>query len=347
VQNGGLSSITPALLPGLALGAIGPEITGSDKFIKNPVTGAGISIPSFGVILQALQVNSDVNVLSSPHLLTTDNEQAEISVGENVPFQTSIVPGGQATSAFLPIIPQTQRQDVALKLTIKPHVNDSDMVRLEIKQEVSRILDKNFEGTGQPRTSKTTLETMVVVRDQQPVVLGGLMTDRVQLAESKVPVLGDLPLLGYFFRHRVKSTEKANLLVFLTPYVIKNQGDLRRIYEKKLRERREFIETFTAFKDRDFEANIDYRRKRGMIEEINKAVQQAEEDERMLREAEEAMKQTTFEGAVELPPPQEPDDNGDEVVPDVAPEPPGSTSPNPSPSPSPSPSPAPPKPPSP
>ena len=320
VQNGDLSSLllNPAALSGLAAGVIGPEIEGSDKFIK--INGAGVSIPAFGIVLQALQTTTDVNVLSSPHILTTDNEQAEISVGENVPFQSS--PGGaQAGAGFLPIIPQIQRQDVALKLSIKPHVNDSDMVRLEIKQEVSRITAENFNQTGSPKTSKSTLETMVVVRDQQPVVLGGLMTDRVALEEAKVPLLGDLPILGYFFRQRKRVTQKANLLIFLTPYVIKNQGDLRRIYEKKLRERREFIETYTAFKDREFEANIDYRRKRGLIEEINKAVMQAEEDDRLLREAEESLRSTEFRGPVQLPPNDpgnDPDGDGSVGEPDGA-----------------------------
>ena len=320
VQNGDLSSLllNPAALSGLAAGVIGPEIEGSDKFIK--INGAGVSIPAFGIVLQALQTTTDVNVLSSPHILTTDNEQAEISVGENVPFQSS--PGGaQAGAGFLPIIPQIQRQDVALKLSIKPHVNDSDMVRLEIKQEVSRITAENFNQTGSPKTSKSTLETMVVVRDQQPVVLGGLMTDRVALEEAKVPLLGDLPILGYFFRQRKRVTQKANLLIFLTPYVIKNQGDLRRIYEKKLRERREFIETYTAFKDREFEANIDYRRKRGLIEEINKAVMQAEEDDRLLREAEESLRSTEFRGPVQMPandPGNDPDGDGSVGEPDGA-----------------------------
>ncbi len=320
VQNGDLSSLllNPAALSGLAAGVIGPEIEGSDKFIK--INGAGVSIPAFGIVLQALQTTTDVNVLSSPHILTTDNEQAEISVGENVPFQSS--PGGaQAGAGFLPIIPQIQRQDVALKLTIKPHVNDSDMVRLEIKQEVSRITAENFNQTGSPKTSKSTLETMVVVRDQQPVVLGGLMTDRVALEEAKVPLLGDLPILGYFFRQRKRVTQKANLLIFLTPYVIKNQGDLRRIYEKKLRERREFIETYTAFKDREFEANIDYRRKRGLIEEINKAVMQAEEDDRLLREAEDSLRSTEFRGPVQMPandPGNDPDGDGSVGEPDGA-----------------------------
>ena len=263
--------INPLSLMGLAVGARGQTIDGSGRLL-----GLQADIPGFGVMFQALQNNSDVNILSSPHILTTDNEQAEITVGQNLPFQGSFMGGsfgaaagaaGASALSYLPAI-SVQRQDVVLKLKIKPHVNESDMVRLELEQEVSDIVSDNYNGLG-PATSKRTAKTMVVVRDQQTVVIGGLMGNRMQTSESKIPLLGDIPLLGYLFKYKTKSAQKTNLLIVLTPYVIRDQSDLRRIFQKKLEERREYIERYTSFTLHVLRKDIDYRHKRGLIMEIS------------------------------------------------------------------------------
>jgi general secretion pathway protein D len=289
VQHGGLGSLAvdPLSLMGLAVGARGALIEGSGE-----LTGLGADIPGFGVFFQALQTNGDVNVLSSPHLLTTDNEEAEISVGQNVPFQGGFLGGGLASAAGaaggnLGSLVQgvsVQRQDVALKLKLTPHVNESDMVRLELEQEVSDIADKNFNGLG-PATSKRTVKTTVVVRDQQTVVIGGLMRDRITTSVSKVPLLGDLPILGYLFKHKSRDVQKTNLLIVLTPYVIRDQSDLRRIFKKKLRDRREFIERYTSFDTHDPAHEIDYRHKRGVLSEINRVAMRAAEEAKILADA--------------------------------------------------------------
>src|SRR5262249_50894137 len=131
--------------------------------------------------------------------------------------------------------------------------------------------------------------------------LGGLMTDRLLESVNKVPVLGDIPLLGFFFRNTTKKTVKQNLLVFLTPYVINDQSDLKRIYERKLGERREFLEPFTAFRDaHDFEAHVDYRRKRGLLEEINRTARDSDEEQHVMQRIREAQ-QTEDQGPVEMP----------------------------------------------
>ena len=288
---------SPAALSGLAAGLRGPAIPGADKILGLP---PGTSVPSFGVFVQALQNNGDVNVVSMPHVLTTDNEKATIQVGQNLPFPGSLggfptagVPGatgaGALPGATFGFGTSVQRQDVALKLEITPHVNASDFVRLEIDNELSDVANPNFNGLG-PATSKRTVKSVVTIRDQQSIVLGGLIKDSVSETVNKVPLLGDIPILGYLFKSTSKTITKQNLLIILTPYIIKDPGDLRRIFERKLRERREFMERYSAFRDeRDYEAQVDYRRKRGLLEEVNLTAKEAEEEANELRNAEQAL----------------------------------------------------------
>jgi len=275
----GAQGLLSDLAQGLAAGVAGGPLPGAGDLLGMP----GVSIPSFGVFLKALASSSGVNVLSTPHILTTDNEPAEILVGQNVPFQgAQPVPGTTPTGfgAFVPV----QRQDVALDLKITPHISDGGTVRLEVDQEVSDILDKNFNGLG-PETSKRAIKTVVVVKDEQPVVLGGLVRDQTTESEQKVPLLGDIPILGYFFKNTHKDVQKINLLVFLTPYVISEQSDLRRIFERKLEERRELLERWAAVHEpHDFDAKVDYRRKIGLLQAINRAAREADEEAARLEE---------------------------------------------------------------
>src|SRR6185437_1069600 len=286
-----------AALTGLAAGLRGPAIPGADKILGLP---PGTSVPSFGVFVQALQNNGDVNVVSMPHVLTTDNEKATIQVGQNLPFPGSLggfptagVPGATGTGslpgATFGFGTSVQRQDVALKLEITPHVNDSDFVRLEIDNELSDVANPNFNGLG-PATSKRTIKSVVTIRDQQSIVLGGLIKDSVSETVNKVPLLGDIPILGYLFKSTSKTITKQNLLIILTPYIIKDPSDLRRIFDRKLRERREFMERYSAFRDeKDYEAEVDYRRKRGLLEEVNVTAKEAEEEAVELRNAEQML----------------------------------------------------------
>jgi general secretion pathway protein D len=265
-------------------GAIGPLLPGAEQLL-------GISVPSFGVLFQALANTNDVNVLSAPHIIATDNQEAEISVGQNIPYQGSFsgfgLGGGAGqtgqTGGFgIPNV-SVQRQDVALTLKITPHINASDMVRLEIDQEISDIASENFNNLG-PSWTKRTLKTTVVVRDQEAVVIGGLIQDKAISSESKVPLLGDIPILGHLFKFSRTTKQKTNLLIVLTPYVIKDSGDLQRIVARKMRERREFIETFTTFDALEYQPDVDYRRKRGVVEEINRSVVDVERERLLLQE---------------------------------------------------------------
>ena len=261
VQHSDLSSLNVnsiATSTGLIGGALGPLLDNAEQLL-------GTSIPSFGVLFNALANASNVNVLSTPHILTTDNEEAEISVGENIPYQSSVGVGG-AGNPFAAATQSIQRQDVALTLKITPHINASSMVRLEIDLEISDIASQDFGGLG-PSWAKRTIKDTVVVRDQQAVAIGGLMSDKKISSESKVPLLGDIPVLGsLLFKYQTSSNEKRNLLVVLTPHIVHNQMDIERLVERRTREQREFARTFSTFKRIKYRSDIDYRRKRGVRE---------------------------------------------------------------------------------
>src|SRR5262249_21107928 len=127
--------------------------------------------------------------------------------------------------------------------------------------------------------SKRHLETTVEVHDEQPIALGGLITERLETVENKTPVLGDIPILGWLFKTQQKHTTKTNLLIFLLPYVVRHRHDRRRIYARKDRESREFAERQSAFRDaRDLHAQVDYRKKRGLLVQIDRAVRESDED---------------------------------------------------------------------
>jgi general secretion pathway protein D len=301
---------SPAALSGLAAGLRGPPIPGADTILGLP---PGTSIPSFGVFMQLLQNNGDVNVISMPHILTTDNEKATIQVGQNLPFPGALggFPGIGTTGGTTPGVSPTfgfgtsvQRQDVALKMEITPHVNNSDLVRLEIDNELSDVANPNYNGLG-PATTKRTVKSVVTIHDQQSIVLGGLIKDSVSKTVNKVPLLGDIPILGYLFKTTTDTVTKQNLLIILTPYIIREPSDLRRVFERKIRERREFMERYSVFRDdRDYEAQVDYRRKRGLLEEINLTGLEAEKEADELRAAESEMGRD-ISGPVDLdsPPP--------------------------------------------
>jgi general secretion pathway protein D len=259
----------------------------------------GQDVPSFGVMLQALEHQKDVNVISRPHLLTMDNVPAALSVGQSIPFPTGSL-ATQAPGATTAVALQTtySRQDVSLKMEIKPHLNDSDSIRLELDGEISDVADSG-QTAGGPITNKRTLKTAVVVRDGDTVVLGGLQKDEEGESVEKIPVLGDIPLLGRLFKHTTKTHTKQDLLIILTPYVIRGPADLRRIAERKEAERVEFEERSTAFRDESrFDAQVDYRRKRGLLEEINTTAQAAAREAQAVQTARELLRTTRTDGPV-------------------------------------------------
>ncbi|TMQ03862.1 MAG: type II secretion system protein GspD [Deltaproteobacteria bacterium] len=282
VQTPNLRSISAATslasATGLIGGLIGAPLTNSQTFL-------GTSIPSFGVLFQALATQDNTDILSAPHIIAIDNEKAEFSVGNNIPYKAGLSFGGfglptaGGAAGGLPtgsIGQNIQRENLNLSLNVTPHISSQDVVRLEIEQETKDIGGKDAE-LG-PTWTQRKLKTQVVVHDQQSVVIGGLIQERDIYSVTKVPLLGDIPLLGYLFKYSTKAKKKTNLLILLTPYIVKDQLDLQAIRERKMRERQEFVESFAALNEMKYEPKVDYRRKRGVIEEINRAIQAAEDD---------------------------------------------------------------------
>jgi general secretion pathway protein D len=287
----------PDALQGFALGIRGPGVQGSQNLL-----GTGISIPAFGTFIQAIARTGDTDLLSTPHILALDNEDAEINVGDNVPLQTNqglgslgaLAGGTGATGAagglgalgalgglggFGGGVP---RQDVGTKIKIKPHLNDSNEVRLEINEEISEV-GANVGGTsGAFNISKRTATTKLVVSDQQTVVIGGLIRNVVGRSEEKVPVLGDIPVLGALFRKRTNQNEKRNLILVMTPYIIRSQQDLRTVFERKMQERQEYLDRYFVFSEvQEYQPPKDWTRTNGLIEDIRQSYFKLEEKKRL------------------------------------------------------------------
>ncbi|HHH30276.1 MAG TPA: type II secretion system protein GspD, partial [Polyangiaceae bacterium] len=176
-----------------------------------------------------------------------------------------------------------QRQNVGTTIRITPHINDAGEIRMELEEEISEAGEA--QGTlGVVPINQRIAKTQVVVRDQQTVVIGGLMRDRVTTSEDKVPILGDIPLLGVLFRRQSTTTQKTNLLLFITPYIIRDPSDLRAIFERKMRERQEFIDRFFVFGDDGYTPPTDYSRTRGLVAEMLNAIQALDAEQAMMEE---------------------------------------------------------------
>lgn len=203
-------SIDPtAAAPGLNVGVVNGRVT---------IPGIG-QILNLGLLVRALETDGNANILSTPTLLTLDNEEAEIVIGQNVPFITGqyALSGGATTPTPFQTI---ERQDVGLKLRIKPQISEGGTVRLQIYQEVSSINDRaNPAGV---ITNKRAVASTVLVDDGQIVVIGGLIQDAVNEGVDQVPVLGSIPWIGGLFRSRTRSHSKTNLMIFLRPTLVRD-----------------------------------------------------------------------------------------------------------------------------
>ncbi|GAB4302391.1 MAG: type II secretion system secretin GspD [Desulfuromonadia bacterium] len=198
--------------------------------------GAGISIPditgtalNFSVILKALNSTGALNVLSTPTILTSDNKEAEIFVGENVPFRGKV----EISTTTNPSLQSIERKDTGLTLKLTPQISEGEFVKMDLYQEISAVKDATFSGAADLVTTKRTAKTSVVVKDGETVAIGGLIQDKEQESVSKVPLLGDIPLLGWLFKSSSKKREKTNLLILLTPKIIREPGDLTSIRKER------------------------------------------------------------------------------------------------------------------
>ncbi len=180
---------------------------------------------AFTAILTALRGNSKANILSTPSLLTMDNQEATISVGQSVPFRTgSFTSTGNTTNPSNPFT-TIQRENVGITLTVTPQVNEGNKVLLNIAQEVSSLSD-GVAGSADLITNQSTISTQILASDGQTVVLGGLIREDIQDSEQRVPILGSIPLLGHFFKFQSTDYRKANLMVFLRAQIIRNDETL-------------------------------------------------------------------------------------------------------------------------
>jgi general secretion pathway protein D len=215
----GVLNPTTALGTGLAVGVL------TESF-----TFGGITLSNITAIVNAVKTDDNFRILSTPQILTTDNEEARITVGENRPFQTRAttdVSGGTYESF--------EYRDVGKILKITPHVSEGRNVRLKLSLEVTNLDRVATLATtaSRPVTQKRTIETTVLVQDNHTVVIGGLIDDNRNENETKVPGLGDIPLLGWLFKTQNNADQKTNLYVFLTPRVIKNPEEADRLVSDK------------------------------------------------------------------------------------------------------------------
>jgi general secretion pathway protein D len=211
-------NVLSAVATGFSLGVIGEAIT-----------IGGITFPNLSAIIRAYQSDSDVHILSTPQIMTTDNEEAEIVVGENRPFLTR-----QDRSGGDVDYSNYEFKDVGITLNITPQINQQRFVRLKIFQELTKVSKQDeFETEGLLTTLKRTAKTTVIIKDGHTIVIGGLIEKIIDDTSYKVPFLGDIPILGWLFRSKSRTGDKTNLFIFLTPHIIENPTEAAEIYQEK------------------------------------------------------------------------------------------------------------------
>jgi len=222
---GGIIYGSPAGFGGVQTqGAVKNILTGGglSKTAAGAVEGttqkAGITMPNLGMLITASNNTNDINILSTPQILATDNVEAKISVGKRLAFikNIQVTPEGTTVRTF-------DYKDVGILLKIVPHITDNGFVRMDIIQQVEDVLGENFPGAVE--TSKRAASTTVTVRDNSTIVIGGLLVKRKKNSIQKVPLLGDIPVLNILFKRKQTKVEKMNLFLFITPHIIRSQNN--------------------------------------------------------------------------------------------------------------------------
>lgn len=223
----------PAALSGMILGF------GSKKTVSVKLSGQTLSIPTLSAFITAIEKNSEANVLQRPSIITSDNEEATIKVLDKIPVVSGTVLSTTGLSQQ-----NIDKVEVGLTLKITPRINEaSDFMKLDVEQEVSNITDKAPKdlATTTQATNTRNIKTSVVVRDKDTVVIGGLLSDNLSTTYNKVPVLGDIPLLGWFFKGKTTRASKTNLIVFITPNIIRDYETHSDLSQKILQNRKGFV----------------------------------------------------------------------------------------------------------
>jgi general secretion pathway protein D len=205
---------------GQSLSQIATSVAAKTPALSNGLTLGGFKETNgqvdFGVIIQALESESNTNLLSTPSIMTLDNQEAEIIVGQNVPFLTGSTSSSSNSNPFTTI----SREDIGVTLKIKPHIHEGSELRLEVEVSAESVANTTVQGQADLITNKRSLKTMILAADQETIVLGGLISDDITEIESKVPLLGDIPLLGWLFKSKSTQHVKRNLMVFLRPTIV-------------------------------------------------------------------------------------------------------------------------------
>src|ERR1035437_2368361 len=256
IGSGGAGSTTPGsynILDSL-VNATGTAAFFPGGFFRE-IIAAGIKIggfffPTIGVVVKAYKTDQEVSILSTPQIMTLDNEEAEINVGSNVPYITSQQSSSTTTTTSLSPLNYNsyEYRDVGVILNITPHINEGNFIRLKISQQVTKVT--SAAGNPTPTTLKRTAKTTVVVKDNETIVIGGLVGDSTQDNTYKVPWLGDIPILGWFFKTHSTSREKTNLYVFLTPHIVRTQQDAASLYQEKRETMGEVVEGIIKLNDK-------------------------------------------------------------------------------------------------
>ncbi len=224
----GASTLATSIYPTVSGTGIVRFATGfSLGVLGEAITIGGISFPNIGAVIRAYKTDSDVHILSTPQIMTTDNEEAEILVAKNIPYLVR-----QETSEAGFDYSNYEYKDVGVTLNITPQINQQRFVRLKITQEVSQVI-KEESALGLPTTLKRVTKTTVVVKDGNTLVIGGLIDETLSQGRSSVPCLGDIPGLGWLFRSASSSGGKTNLFIFLTPHIVESPEEAKKVYEEK------------------------------------------------------------------------------------------------------------------
>ena len=233
-SNRGNSPVAVTNFPDTGAGVI--QLAGAaasdGNFDPTGLIGAGITFgvgrisnsgTSFAAILHALEGNADTNIISTPSIVTTDNEEATLSVGQEVPFVTGSFSNTGSVGGAINPFQTIQREQIGVKLTIKPQINEGNSLLLEISQEISSIA-QSASGAVDLITNQRTIETTVIVDDGQILVLGGLLEDQLRESDQRVPILGSIPIIGALFRSRKTDKIKTNLMVFIRATILRNSA---------------------------------------------------------------------------------------------------------------------------
>ncbi|HJX34339.1 MAG TPA: type II secretion system secretin GspD, partial [Desulfatiglandales bacterium] len=224
---GGASNLPSVTATTEGIGVVNLPTGFSLGVLGDAITIGGIKFPSIAAVVRAYGTDSDIHILSTPQVIALDNEEAEIKVVDNVPFITRMDTSETGRIDYS----NYEFKDVGVILNITPQINQERFVRLKISQEVSQVA--SLDERGQPTTLKREAKTTVVIKDGQTVVIGGLINETGNKTNYKVPILGDIPILGYFFRSKTESLDKKNLYIFLTPHIVENPEEAQELYENK------------------------------------------------------------------------------------------------------------------